>query len=364
MKHQKTMWIGIVVLAGIVALPTGLLAEEASGGPRSTLSSGYAESPMGGSSTYGAGRSAGYAGGVLLTPGRAFPGRIDAPGTVLLLSEKMKREDSRMMAEDLNVMAEILDNRLRKEMGEHYGNPPRSPFDSLLRSSGTEAMYVQGYGALFMTAVKFPVVAPPAVKEKQPEERGDPVWERTRRQMYGGPAMEWDAPVGAFDQYFYRAEKVGNLRKALLETLKHAANIRKLSPEEVIMVVVFGAEAVQSGTPFGMMGSEGGMYGGHPQLVAVGGSTSVLTVSVRKSDVDALAEGRVNEKEFADRAGVLAYQIGSNGVIVTPEEETEKSRPAPAGGSAAPAAAGEARGPAPPETDSSPPAAAPGEKKP
>jgi hypothetical protein len=248
-------------------------------------------------------------------------------------------------------MARILDDKLRKELGEDYGKPRKSPFDSLLKSEdGTQAVYLQGYGVLFMTAVKFPVMVPPRAKEKQPEERGDALWQRTKQEMYGGQvALGSPGAVSSYDTlHMYPAERVKALQKTLLNTLEHATNIRKIGPDETVTVVVFGTGPAphtmgsgMGGGGFGGMGMGEGMYGGGGMMsgseyggygmVTPGRSVStVLTVKVQKGDVDALAEGQVKDTEFADRASILAYQMGPGGQITVPGDQKEETE-APSG---------------------------------
>ena len=374
MKYWKrlSVWTVALVLAGIVmvsGIPDGQAgAGGQSSSPASVYEGGYGEEGMGGYEPGGAGAKSeaatGYGGGMYGIASGGMAGgegpygmgmraRRGTPGALLVLSRQMNPADAAAVSEDLSVMARILDDKLRKELGEDYGKPRKSPFDSLLKSEdGTQPVYLQGYGVLFMTAVKFPVMVPPRAKEKQPEERGDALWQRTKQEMYGGGSvsMEHDGAVLRYDTlHIYPPERVEQLRQTLLETLKHATNIRKLGPDETVTVVVFGpgpaphtmGSGMGGGGFGGMSGGGGGMYGGGGMMsgTAYGGYgmvtpgrsvSTVFTVKVQKGDVDALAEGQVKDTEFADRASILAYQMGPGGQITVPGHQKEETE-APSG---------------------------------
>jgi len=185
---------------------------------------------------------------------------------------------------------------------------------------------------VFSVNVNFPLVAPPAAKAKEPDnETGSDDWDKARKELYGVRETEETAnPYGA-SALPYDARQVGALKRALLEALKNAANIRGLKSEEWIVATVFGAGNVDTGS--GMAGSPGGGGGGaggttgrpgsasnvtHQdaallKLIAIGmpvsrtGRGTVLTVRVRKSDAEYFAKGKTNFDQFEQKATIAAY---------------------------------------------------------
>jgi len=153
--------------------------------------------------------------------------------------------------------------------------------------------------------------------------------------------------------------KFDQLKKELIETLKHAANIRNLTPDEWIILTVigqgrqggvmyfgnesFGAAAPRSnysssyseseqsassegggysasrssgvagggmgGYGGGMMGGMGmgmgGMYGGYGEMGFP--STTILTIRAKKADVDEFARGELDFEEFQQTVEIFTY---------------------------------------------------------
>ncbi|HVY69667.1 MAG TPA: hypothetical protein VHH73_07035 [Verrucomicrobiae bacterium] len=119
----------------------------------------------------------------------------------------------------------------------------------LLSNQRTQSIYLDGYGAIFMTSVRFPLVAPPAKDEEKTEKVADNEWERTKREIYGprttgGNFNQMVIFAGADGKSTrYDADKVEELKKDLLEGLKNAANVRQLKPDEYVAVVVTGGQS-------------------------------------------------------------------------------------------------------------------------
>src|SRR5262249_44698238 len=130
-------------------------------------------------------------------------------------------------------------------------------------------------------------------------------------------------------------EQVEALRKVLLQTLKNASNIRNLKPEDFVAFTVFGqpANVVQvkksrskggsnvsqpaaatpsaEGNAKGKTATETARAEQKAQAAAVARSSdllrnptqgTVLSLRVRKADVDAFASGKLDFDSFAKRA--------------------------------------------------------------
>jgi len=254
------------------------------------------------------------------------------------------------MEEDLSVMTRLTEKSLERSLGEH--SPAyKMGIPMLVTSSGrsVRAMYLDGFGAVFMIKVNFPLLAPPAAEEKKPERTSeDSEWERTRKELLGIPEPR-DRLMTTGADVPYDAALVEALKKALLETLKNASNIRGLKAEEFICVTVFGSPNVTfekwppRAAPVQPRTTTPARAAARSDAKAVqnvpgrpvpyssqpAGQGTVLTVRVKKSDVDAFANGKLDFKAFEKRATFNTY-LGSGHDITS---VNSWSRPTPSYGS-------------------------------
>jgi len=242
-------------------------------------------------------------------------------GNVLVIpTAEIKPQDLVTMMEDMTVMCRIFDKRLEQSnliSGRFTTNYQilSRPFSWGSRSTG--AMYIQGYGALFLTKVDFLLSPPPeAPEEKETEEEGtDPLWTQMRQEIYAPEEVGRGRRTGERPEEKYNAEKVENLKTTLIKALKHAANIRVLKPDESVILTVTG-KASQSGQ------LDTRVYiSGHSRYIATepGGagtgslSPTVLTIRAKKSDIDAFAKGQLNFDQFTEKTQLLSYSyLGEN----------------------------------------------------
>lgn len=136
-------------------------------------------------------------------------------------------------------------------------------------------------------------------------------------------------------------------KEDLIDTLKHAANIRHIDPNESIILTVVGQSAdyglaVPAPSRGGFSGGAGGYFEGGSysysggSFGAGGGSsyadsrsyvrgsgrgqtvrrtpsgfgtpaTTVLSIQAKKADVDAFSTGRIDAEQFRQRVKVFAY---------------------------------------------------------
>jgi len=265
------------------------------------------------------------------------------------------------VSEDLHVMLEILKEQFAEgpgmiqgvftDFGDFFGQGCRQP----------QAMYIQGYGALFVLETRVPIAPPKAERPVGPaggtepnQPPADPVWQRVKQRYspsYAG-ASEQDQADGA-------AITIDDIKEDIIKTLKHASNIRHIEGGETIVVtvvcsgqdaglqfrygfsqpVVPGRETTGSvaggygtstssrrrssgtagGGGFGVGGSVGGyvgdgmysemMYGGGAErgLGAIGAAATVLTIQVKKSDVDTFAQGKMDAGLFHKAVRIFMY---------------------------------------------------------
>jgi hypothetical protein len=243
-------------------------------------------------------------------------------GKVLVIpTAEIQPQDLVTMMEDMTVMCRIFDKRLEQSnlvsgrftTGSRIILPTPFSWDS----GSTGAMYIQGYGALFLTKVDFLLSPPPeAPEEKETEEEDvDPVWEQMKQEMYEPEDVSRRRRTGERPEEKYDAEKVEELKETLIKALKHAANIRNLKPDESVILTVTG-KASQSG-PFvtRLYKSGDSKYIATESAGAGWGSLSptVLTIRAKKSDIDAFAEGKLSLDQFTEKTQLLSYSyLGEN----------------------------------------------------
>jgi hypothetical protein len=233
-------------------------------------------------------------------------------------------------------MSRVFDKAVADEVGEAKRNWTAMGIDLsfLPGANPVRSFYLDGYGALFMLNVSFPLLPPPAKVEEPKETRpADSAWEEARREVYGQPADRKAAPDSGEE---FDGDKVARLKDALLEGLKSAANIRDLKSDDWITVCVFGAGGAgparvqrikvgaKTGVPMEFSADEmtydtrmnemffknGVMVPGGPR-----GRGTILTIRVKKSDVDAFAKGKLNLDEFRKKASLATYAGGAGGIM-------------------------------------------------
>ena len=167
-------------------------------------------------------------------------GHISSRKVLVIPATDIEAEDLVEITQDLLVMSHILDERFREprtikrvftDFGDFFGRNNRS----------TETIYMQGYGVVFLMEVNF-AFSPPLISEEQKDEEAaeqvDPTWQRAREQIFSPKAPMPGMP--GFSGQGPGLVKFDQLKKELIETLKHAANIRNLTPDEWIILTVIG----------------------------------------------------------------------------------------------------------------------------
>lgn len=240
------------------------------------------------------------------------------------------------MEEDLAVMTHIIDRAIERA-GEN--GPDEKLGVPLYYTSGgksVRALYLEGFGPLFMVKVNFPVHAAAAAGENQAaEKQEDSEWEIARRKLYGvNEDTRW---IGVSSGVPYEAARVEALKKHLIPALKNASNMKGVKPDEYVNVSVFGspdtivAEARPSkkgtrsvtsqkpATP--KSDADAFETEAKPQpyrtTLEVARTTlqgTVLTLRAKKSDIDAAAKGSLDDAAFARKITANSYAGNGHGL--------------------------------------------------
>jgi len=231
------------------------------------------------------------------------------------------------LMEDMTVMCRIFDKKLAQSSLN-----PETPVWLRLSSSyysmgdrSMAAMYIQGYGALFMINVDFPLSPPPKTEEEKEEtkEDADPVWEQMKQEIFSPEEAIRYAPDRSEEKY--DARKVKNLKSTLINALVHTANIRGLKPNEYVILTVTGS-GVSSNIDKVVAITGTNQVVVHykdnnvtklldsPSLSDLGiSSPTVLTIRAKKSYIDALAQNKIDYEEFEQKVQLISYpSLGQN----------------------------------------------------
>lgn len=247
--------------------------------------------------------------------------------TLLVPGDGTTPEQIGHLREELAIMSRIFTKAGDPEAGKHGGF--RFNFVGLGGGHGTDldALYLDGYGAVFPLDVDFPLVAPAKAAEKKAEPKADKdaAWEKARRELAGGQEEEEsDDDSGDKNPAPFDAEKVAALRTRLTEAFRHAANLKSVRPEEQIVLVVSSTASRSGGQPEGAhkiitrvlsSGSSGSSIGSgkNVNIFAVpenngGPGHQQLTLRVKKSEVDAFAAGRLSAEEFRKKVSTSSSE--------------------------------------------------------
>jgi hypothetical protein len=229
---------------------------------------------------------------------------------------------------DLAVMSRILDNTVAKKLEDDRAN--RFMGINVLFAPGSGSirnLYLEGYGALFLMNVGFPLLPPPAKPEPTKEKSDtDSTWEQAKQELYGqsdpwtqaGKALKFSWSPGP--QQDYDKDKVDNLKDSVLEALKNATNIRNLKADESITVCVFGGVNAAPGKVRTWVKRAPGAPDADAEDVVVTehdggppGRGTIMTIRVKKSDADAFAKGKLTLDDFRKKASVTTYAGDTGG---------------------------------------------------
>jgi len=281
----------------------------------------------------------------------SFGSQAGSGDMVLVIpSEQTRMEDLIAINEDMNVMSRIFETNLEQSRittarSGFFGSRRDLLVGTYLAGGrgGIQSMYLQGYGALFLLKVDFPLSPSSDVQqdEKKPEkeEQGDPVWQQTRREMYEpenvNKRRKTERPEEKYDP-----EKVENLKTTLIKTLKHAANIQSLKPDESVILTVTGSggstsakiiaatRAGENQVLVQQRDSDGKMItkliqGTAKELNDIGlSSPTILVIRAKRSEIDAFAKGELDFDKFRGRVQVLTYPLlgGALGSFSSPSQ--------------------------------------------
>jgi hypothetical protein len=256
--------------------------------------------------------------------GKTF-GRLDLGSRTLVIPrDSDDTKDVAETEEDMNVMARILEKAVNKHedrnaaaMGIAIHGPSAAP----------QNLYIEGYGALFLLSVNYPLVAPPPEKKEDAESKAETSteWETTHRELYRPPGSDWDLNgpfakgVSGPPAEEYDPDKVEALKKNLLSALKNGAHIRALKPDEFITVVVT-SRAAPGPKAVSRRATE---THSQPAAKAPSGSKTIpsrtlrtpaqmpgtkLIIRAKKADIEAFQEQKIDLEDFRKKVNLMMLE--------------------------------------------------------
>jgi hypothetical protein len=254
--------------------------------------------------------NAGMAGGGYTSGNPVFgSSKGDSIPPVMIRFSQPEVKSSVGLEEDLFVMARVISRTLERAEADKVVTKLGVPM--LLTGSGRSVrpMYIEGTGPLFLIKVSFSLMPPPEIEKKaaltnSPESE----WIEAHRDVFGATEAVFDEPSSRTSDY--NDEQVALLKNELVGVLKNAANIRGLKSEEFVNIAVFGpASSVRISAPV-KAGDAGGKYSvnaiGYVSISGAGKGT-VLTLRAKKTDIDAVASGKLDANAFKAKVTVTTY---------------------------------------------------------
>lgn len=230
------------------------------------------------------------------------------------------------MEEDLAVMLRLLAKDIEFEVRPEANRAMGIVITSLAdHQRAPEAMYLEGFGAFFYLTVDFPLL--PEKEEKSAKADAAPMdsdWDRARAELFGGAVPEttrrsqaWVAGGEPPAPPAYEAEKVEDLKRVLLNTLRHAVNLRGMKPEDWVHVAVSAFPRGSGGIGDGAVSmgqvSVTTMVDGKPVTrqyasgAAGAARQGLLNLRVKRSDLDDYAKGKLTLEDLRKKAQITLY---------------------------------------------------------
>lgn len=230
--------------------------------------------------------------------------------------------DSAEIVEDLQIMTRLLQKAVQAKGTEPQPYAMGIPLFSFGGANSPQTLYIEGHGAIFVLNAPFPLKATEAVEATaKPAPAKPSAWEQTRRELYGpkqgglrsaGAVRIWDAQE-VKPQAPYDPEQVDRLRQAVLESLKHANNIRALKREDSVTVLVNGPTARKPGRnrppqdTRDAAGSKAVEEADDTPESRRGPAVARLGFKAHKADIEAFATGSMPFEVFRSRAQVWEH---------------------------------------------------------
>jgi hypothetical protein len=205
---------------------TAAASSDSTGGQTATAKTGGGVG-MGGGMMMG-----GYGGGM------AIPAPAE-PSSVLIIP-KGEQDPLAMneIMEDGKIMSQIISESIPSAQGQtpfrgYIGSALYNVFGS---AGQVSCLYIEQYGMIFVRQVDYPLLPSEKTKSQPQQDKDtDKVWQKAKRTVQGDSGLN---EHGQDALPSYDSALVEQLKQSLIGSLKHASNIRRLKPEDYVVIVV------------------------------------------------------------------------------------------------------------------------------
>jgi hypothetical protein len=256
-----------------------------------------------------------------------------APDVLIVPTTQVDASQFAQTAEDMRVMLQILrEKTIESRSGANRSVLP--DYGPIFGSGGrgAQAIYIQRHAVVFALEVDFPLgSSTEANAGPKPERGGDPVWQKARERLAdsGRTGSSDETNPFNFDQF----------KENMIRALRHAANLRHLDPNELVVISVSGGNRPVSSSEGGSLSMQGEGYmqgggsfnssggGGYmnsssyssfsggssrgatagPRTSGISTPGSVMTIQARKADVDAFAKDQISFERFNQKVKVFNH---------------------------------------------------------
>lgn len=240
-----------------------------------------------------------------------FPRSMTGRKVFIVPTAEIEIEDYVAIERDMEVMSLIFDRALKKP--QMIGGVFTVLEDFFGRNSHvTDAIYLDGYGALFFLEVNFPLFGSTKSEQKEAtkeaQEHVDQIWKRAEQELYFPQELNRNRASGSSREY--DPEKVENLKATLITVLKHAANIKALQSDEFVVITISG-KAPRPGRLVALPYDRAGRRNLRPaksipaKVIPYAGT--VVNIRAKKADIDAYSKGELDFDSFKERIQTFAH---------------------------------------------------------
>lgn len=252
------------------------------------------------------------------------PGSTTAGRSLIIPKEAGDPKEFADAEEDLNVMARILEKAATEREGRNRQAMGIWVHGGSSGSAVPKNLYIEGHGALFFLNVNFPLLPPPAkTSDAEAKDKTSTEWEEARREIYRSHGMGFEqfelnlrnvpgmgGPVEEYD-----SDKVEEVKRELIASLKNAAHIRKLKSDETVTVIISGRSPGAESRVVRKVATGGGGGGGAGgrapvitgKVAASNAQGTRLILRARKADVDAFQKDKLSLEEFRKKVTTIVY---------------------------------------------------------
>jgi hypothetical protein len=182
----------------------------------------------------------------------------------------------------------------------------------LMPGSGPRNMYLDGYGAIFILNVPFPLTPPEKESDQNEQRKTETEWDQARAELH----QSGSGPQVDFSRYFARSfgpaqpydkRQVEDLKNDLIAALKNAVHIRSLKANEQVTVVINGGKAGGGG---GAVVSRSNTSEGEHVVVrqeSSSGSQSRMILQAKRSDIEPFQKDKTSIDDFRKKVLVTIY---------------------------------------------------------